>query len=136
MDSGATYHTTPEVTDFIPGSLEDTDKFIEVADGNHVTAKKKCSVRIKICDDNGKTFFANLYNVLLAPDLCNMLFLIITLMNAGHTCLFHKGFCTVDFGAKEDNAVTLPHSALRKHAFPGKIKENSKKNPARKKIGL
>ena len=34
---------TPEVKDFIPGSLEDTDKFIEVADGHHVTAKKRFS---------------------------------------------------------------------------------------------
>ena len=41
LDSGATCHMTPEVTDFIPGSLEDMDKFIEVADGHHVTAKKK-----------------------------------------------------------------------------------------------
>ena len=39
LDSGDTCHMTPEVTDFIPGSLEDTDKFIEVADGHHVTAK-------------------------------------------------------------------------------------------------
>ena len=45
---------TTEVTDFIPGSLEDTDKFIEVVDGNHVTAKQKGSVRIKMYDDNGK----------------------------------------------------------------------------------
>ena len=100
---------TPEVTDFIPGSLEDTDKFIEVADGNHVTAKQKGSVRIQMCDDNGKTLFTTLYNVLLAPDLCDRLFLIITLINAGHTCIFHKGFYMVYFGAKEDNAVTLPH---------------------------
>ena len=57
-------------------------------------------------------------------------------MNAGHTCLFHKGFCTVYFGAKEDNAVTLPHSAVRKHAFSGKIMEKSKKNSARKKLAL
>ena len=89
-----------------------------------------------MCDDNGKTFVANLYNVILAPDLCDRLFYIITLMNAGHTCLFHKGFCTVYFGAKEDNAVTLPHSAVRKHTFSGKIMEKSKKNPARKKIAL
>ena len=39
-----------------------------------------------------------------------------------------KGFA-VNFGAKEDNAVTLPHSALIKHAFSGKIKDVSKKNP-------
>ena len=39
LDSGATCHMTPEVADFIPGSLEDTDKFIEVADGCHVTTK-------------------------------------------------------------------------------------------------
>ena len=86
---------TPEVTDFIPGSLEDTDKFIEVADRYHVTAKQKGSVRIQMCDNNRKTFFATLYNVLLAPDLCNRLFSIIKLMNAGHMCLLHKGFCTV-----------------------------------------
>ena len=39
LDSGATCHMTPEVTDFIPGSLEDKDKFIEVADRHHVTMK-------------------------------------------------------------------------------------------------
>ena len=37
------------------------------------------------------------------------------------------------FGAKEDDAVTLPHSALRKHAFSDKFQDVSKKNPARKK---
>ena len=41
LDSGATCHMTPEVTDFIPGSLADTNKYIEVADGNNVTVKKK-----------------------------------------------------------------------------------------------
>ena len=127
---------TPEVTDFIPGSLEDMNKFIEVVDGHHVTAKQKGSVCIQMCDYNGKTFVATLYNILLAPDLCDRLFSIITLMNSGHTCLFHKGFCTVYFGAKEDNAVTLLHSAVRKHAFSGKIMEKSKKNPSIKEIAL
>ena len=37
LDSGATCHMTPEVSDFIPGSLKDTDKHIEVADGNYIT---------------------------------------------------------------------------------------------------
>ena len=127
---------TPEVTDFIPGSLEDTDKFIEVADGHHVTAKQKVSVCIQMFDDNGKTFVATLYNVLLAPDLCDRLFSIITLMHAGNMCLFHKGFCTMYFRAKEDNAVTLPYSTVRKHAFMGKSMESSKKNTKRKKIAL
>ena len=30
LDSGAMCHMIPEVSDFIPGSLEDTDKHIEV----------------------------------------------------------------------------------------------------------
>ena len=77
-----------------------------------------------------------LYKVLLAPDLCDRIFSIITLMNAGHTCLFHKGFCTVYYGEKKDNAVTLTHSAVRKHAFIEKSMESSKKNPKRKKITL
>ena len=74
LDSGATCHMTPEVTDFIPGSLEDADKYIEVADGHHVTAKQKGSVRIQMFDDKGETFIVTLYNVLLAPDLCDRLF--------------------------------------------------------------
>ena len=74
---------TPKVTDFVPGSLEDPDKFIEVADRHHVTTKQKGSVSIQMCNDNGKKFVATLYNVILAPDLRNRLFSIITLMNAG-----------------------------------------------------
>ena len=76
-----------------------------------------------MCDGNRKTFIATLYNVLLAPDLCDRLFSIIKLMNAGNTFLFHKGVCTVYFGSEKKNAVTLPHSAQRKHAFLGKIKD-------------
>ena len=91
-----------------------------------------------MCDDNGKTVIATLYNVLLAPYLCDRLFSIITLMNVGYTCLFQKRFFTVYFGAYKRNAVTLPHSAQRKHAFAGKIKKMSRKNkfPARKKVAL
>ena len=44
LDSGATCHRTPQVSDFIPRSLEDTDKYIEVAYRNHVTAKQKGQV--------------------------------------------------------------------------------------------
>ena len=69
LDSGATCHMTPEVSDFIPGSLEDMDKYIEVADGHHVTAKQKVQVQIQLCKKKGDPFIATLHNVLLAPDL-------------------------------------------------------------------
>ena len=113
---------TPEVSDFIPGSLENIDKHIEVADGHYVTAKQKGQVRINICDNNGDSFIALLHNLLLAPHLCDRLFSIIMFMNLGHNCLFYKGFFTVYFGATKKNAVTLPHSAQRKHAYWGEIK--------------
>ena len=61
VDYGATCHMTPEVSVFIPGSLEDTDKYIEVAGGHHVTAKQKGHVRIQMCDDNGKSFNGTLH---------------------------------------------------------------------------
>ena len=48
LDSGATFHMTPEVSDFIPGSLEYKDKHIVVADGHHVTAKQNGKLRIKM----------------------------------------------------------------------------------------
>ena len=74
LDSGATRHMTTEVSDFIPGLLEDTDKYIEVADGHHVTTKQKGQVQIKMNDDNGNPFVSILHNVLLAPDLRDRLF--------------------------------------------------------------
>ena len=73
-------------------TLEDTDKDIKVADGHHVIAKQNVQVQIKMCDYNGDIFIATIHNVLLAPDICDGLFLIITLMNLGHTCLFRKTF--------------------------------------------
>ena len=92
---------TPEFSYFIPGSLEHTYKHIEVQDGYHVTAKQKGQTQIKMCDDHGDPFIATLHNVLLVPYLCDRLFSIITLMNSRHTCLLHKWFCAVYFGAKE-----------------------------------
>ena len=86
---------------------------MSVADKHPVTAKQKGQVRIKMCEDHGDSFIATLHNVLFVPDLCDGLFLIITLMNSGHTCLLQKGFCTVYFGAKEKNVVRLPNSAQR-----------------------
>ena len=40
LDSGATCHMTPDILDFIPGSLAETDKHIEIADG-HFSQRKK-----------------------------------------------------------------------------------------------
>ena len=47
LDSGETCHMTPEVSDFIPGLLEYTYKYIEVVYRHHVTSKQKGQVRIK-----------------------------------------------------------------------------------------
>ena len=41
VDYGEKCHMTPEVSGFIPGSLKDTYKHIEVAERHHVTAKKR-----------------------------------------------------------------------------------------------
>ena len=64
----------PEVLDFIPGSLEDTDNTLKLRKDITSLRNKKGQVQIKMCDDNGKTFIATLYNVLLEPDLCDRLF--------------------------------------------------------------
>ena len=88
---------TPQALDFIPCLFIDMNKYIEVAYGHYVTAKQEVQVQIKMCDDNINHYTATLHNVLLSPDLCASLFSSIMLMNLGHTCLFHKGFCTVFF---------------------------------------
>ena len=96
---------TLEVSYFIPGLLEDTDKHIEAADGHHVTAKK-VQVQIKMCDKHGDPFIATLHNVLLAPDLWNRLFSIVKLINLGNNCLFQKVFCMVYLKANKKKEVT------------------------------
>ena len=72
-----------------------------------------------MCDDNGDPFVATLHDIILVPGLCDRLFSIITLINSVHTCLFPKGFFTVYIVAKENNMVTLPHSAKRKTCILG-----------------
>ena len=71
LDSGATCNMTPDISNFILGLLAETDKYIEVVDGHFIAAEKIVEVRIKMRDDNGKTFIATLYNMLLEPDLCD-----------------------------------------------------------------
>ena len=74
LDSGATCHMSPQVFNFIPGLLEDTDKYMEVADGHYVMAKQKGKVQIIMCDNNGDPFIMTLHNVILAQDICDRLF--------------------------------------------------------------
>ena len=123
---------TSQVSDFIPGSLEDTDKYIEVMDGIYVTENQKVQVQMKMCDDNGNPFSMTLHNIIFVPDICNRLLSIITLMNLRYTCLFHKDFCTVYFENNQENALTLPHRAKRKHAFSKK----QGKCPSQRKLHL
>ena len=92
LDSGATCHTTTDISDFIPGSFVETDKYIKVADDNLDIAKQTGQFKIEMCDSNGKPFIAMLYKVLFASELSDQLFSIIALINSGHTCLFNKGF--------------------------------------------
>ena len=66
LDSGSTCHTTPEISDFILGSLVETDKYIEVVDGNFVTAKQTGQVQIEMRDNNENPFISTLYNVPIA----------------------------------------------------------------------
>ena len=89
-----------------------------------------------LINDNGDP--TTPYKLATGKKPSDRLFSIITLMNSGHTCIFQKRFCAVYFEAKNNNAVTLPHIAKRKHTFLGKIKEMSKKKklPARKKNAL
>ena len=111
---------------FIPSSLEYTDKYIEVVDGNFVTSKQKGQVQIKMCDKNSNPFITTSHNILLALDLCDKIFSIIVLLNLGYNCLFQKGFCTVYFGYRKKNAVTLPRIVQRKHGFFVRRKEKTK----------
>ena len=62
------------------------------------------------------------YNVLLAPDLCNRLFSIITVNSSGRTYIFHKGFCTILLSDNEMSVVSLLHSAQQKHTLLVKMK--------------
>ena len=74
LDSGETFHMAPDISDFIPGLLVETDKYIEDEVGNFIAAKEKGEVQIEMCDNNVKPFIATSENVLLAPDFFDRLF--------------------------------------------------------------
>ena len=99
---------TPEVSDFILGSLKDTDEHIEVSDGHHVTAKQKGQVQIKMCENKGDPFIATLHNVLLAPGLCGRFFSIITLMNLVHMFYSTNGFTLCTSEQKREFGYIIP----------------------------
>ena len=44
LDSGAMCHMTPEISEFLPGSLVETDKYIEVADGHFCQSEKSSRI--------------------------------------------------------------------------------------------
>ena len=108
---------TPGISDFIPGLLGETDKYIKVAYEHFVTAKQSGEVQIKMRDDNGKLFIATLYDVLLAPDLCDRLFIIIKLMNLVQNCLFHKGFARFYSVIKTERGDITAHRANKTCIF-------------------
>ena len=114
------------------------DKYIEFVDVNHITENQKVQVQIKMCDNNGYPFIATLYNVLFVPDICNRVFSIITLINLGHNCLFHKGVCTLYFDNREKMRLLYHIVHMRNMHFWGKIKQmyRSKKIGRRKKFAL
>ena len=85
LDSGATCHMTPDISDFLPRSLIETDKYFEVSNEHYITAKQTGKLRIRMHNNNGKPLIDTLYNVLFTPDLCDQLFYIITLIHLGHT---------------------------------------------------
>ena len=119
LDSGEMCHMTPQVSNFIPGSLEDTDKHFEIVYVHHITAKQKVQVQIKMCDNNVNLFIMTLHNVLLAPYLCYRLFSIIRLMNLLHTCLFCREFLMVYFGHKEKTRLLYHIVHSRNMPFGG-----------------
>ena len=80
LDSGATFHMIPEISYFVPVSLVETDKYIEVANGDF-SQLKTGEFQIKNCDDNGKPLISTLYVLLSSPDFCDKLFSIIVLIN-------------------------------------------------------
>ena len=138
LDSRTTCRMTLQVSYFIPGPLEYTDKHIEVVDGYRVTAKQKVQVQIKLCDDNEDIFIMTFPNLILTPDLCNGV-IFNYYVNEFGTCLFiSQKFLDSVLWQKVENTVILPDSAQRKHEFWGGIKQmsTSKKIVHRKKVAL
>ena len=74
-------------------------------------SKKRVQAQIRMCGDNGDPFIATLHTVLLAPDLCDGLSLIIELMNSGHTFYLTKGFawCTSTIRRKMRRLCHIVH---------------------------
>ena len=106
----------------------------KTANEHHVTEKQNGDIQIKMCNNNGYTFITTMHNLFLTPDLYDKLFSIITLINLGHTCLFYKGFCMVQFGQKLKMWLFYHVVHNRNMHFGGKLsKYQNQKNSTQEK---
>ena len=55
LDSGAMCNMKPQVSDFIPGSLEDKNKKLKLRMDTTLRRSKNGKVQIKTCDNKGDT---------------------------------------------------------------------------------
>ena len=120
LDSGKTCHMTPQASYFIPGSWEDTDKYIEVADVDQITEKQKEQFQITMFDNNKDTLSRHLTAYFCHQIYAVGYFLLSCKWIRDIIVYFTRGFKLFTLGDKEKNMVTLPHSAQWKHAFWGK----------------
>ena len=91
-----------------------------------------------MCDNNGKSFIATLYNISSDTEFCNWSFFHYHVNELKTQLTFYKGFCTVFFSANEQKAVTWTHTTQQKHAILVKTKKKSRseKEIPKRKVSL
>ena len=128
LDYGATAHMTPHVTDFLPDSLIDTNKIVEIADGSEASCTLHGSVLLNMLDDRGEQIQGEMEGVLYIKGLTQRLFSVPTFKNQGHHVLFGSTFAQLFFTTDFQHPVTisLPQEIDHPTAFASTPTKNLK----------
>ena len=99
---------TPYRTDFIPDSIQQIRKVVEVADGYNVPANHSGTVIIKTKNDAGKNITLRLLDVLHVPNLERRLFSLLSLIDQNHDVKLSKRNGVQIYLHNEKYPISLP----------------------------
>ena len=112
IDSGASAHMSPFLSDFVHGKMVSVSKIVQVADEYETPCNHKGQTHpLQMTSNNGKTVTAKMEHVLYVPTLNQHLMSVPCLTRSGHGVFFGDHYIRVYFGQNMDYPVTISSDA-------------------------
>jgi hypothetical protein len=110
LDSGASSHFTPDLTDLIDPQPIDPPIYIRVADGAYLQGTMQGMVKLHFTSDQGIQTILRLLQVVYVPNLQTRLFSIESFVRNGRYSVLYSALeCRLQFRDDVTLSIALPH---------------------------